>query len=429
MNKGENDEGLVPKNEARDEAKGEAKNKRRGERCVQPVLSSSALSSSALSSSALRMAQTLVRTRTPTPARGEIFQTLEAWLEEAGFACRRYCLGTGEEATDNLYARAGSSKPVFAFCGHLDVVPEGDASLWSSPPYAAAIKEGMLIGRGSVDMKSSVAAFVAAARDFLREEDFANGSIVVLLTGDEEGSARFGTRALLEELEEKDKDFDACLTGEPTSDRVLGDRVKIGRRGSLSLRLQVLGKGGHSAYPHLAENAAHKFLPFLHALSTLSLDAGTKDGLFEPSSLQIAGLTTDTQVSNMLPGRAEALVSIRYNPLHSEQSLLALLREMARTHGIEVATERLSSAEVFFTPPNAFSDLVGAAIEEVCGCQPCLSTNGGTSDSRFLYSYCPTLDFGPVGASMHTSDEHIAVDDVQRLTEVYRSVLKRFFSS
>ena len=383
--------------------------------------------------SALRLAQTLVRARTTTPARGEIFDRLDATLEAAGFACRRYLLGEGAEATDNLYARAGKTKPVLVFCGHLDTVCAGDASLWSQPPYAGEVKDGVLIGRGSVDMKGSVAAFITAARDFLAEENFEqgnfqHGSIVVLLTGDEEGSARFGTRALLEELGEEDKDFDACLTGEPTSDRRLGDRIKIGRRGSLSLRLRVRGKAGHSAYPHLAENAAHKFLPFLCALSTLSLDAGTKDGLFEPSTLQIASLATDTQVSNMLPGRAEALVSIRYNPLHDEPSLLALLRRHAREHGIDVDMERLSGAEVFFTPANAFSTLVVSAIEEVCGVTPCLSTAGGTSDSRFLYSLCPTLDFGPVGASMHAVDESIPIADLEQLRDVYHVVLRRFFS-
>ena len=394
--------------------------------------------------SPLRLAQALLRTRTTTPARGEIFDTIGARLEEAGFAWRCCRLGTGIDATDNLYARAGATKPVFAFCGHLDTVSAGDTALWSSPPYAAEVKDGILIGRGSVDMKSSVAAFVAAAHDFLAEkklaeknltkenlakEKFSRGSIVLLLTGDEEGTARFGTRALLESLEEKDKDFDVCLTGEPTSERRLGDRIKIGRRGSLSLRLGVRGKAGHSAYPHLAENAVHKFLPFLHALSRLSLDAGTEDGLFEPSTLQIAGLSTDTQVSNMLPGRAEALVSIRYNPLHDEESLLALLRRQASEHGIEVEMERLSGATVFFTPANAFSKLVASAIEEVCGIAPCLSTEGGTSDSRFLYGLCPTLDFGPVGASMHAVDEGIPVADLEQLRDIYHAVLRKFFLS
>ncbi len=383
--------------------------------------------------SPLRLAQALVRARTPTPARGEVFDKVEAWLEAAGFALQRYRLGEGEEATDNLYARAGTGKPVLAFCGHLDTVLEGDSSLWSKPPYAAEINDGVLIGRGSVDMKGSVAAFLCAAYSFLHdslaEENFSRGSIVVLLTGDEEGSARFGTRALLERLEGKDKDFDACLTGEPTSDKRLGDRIKIGRRGSLSLRLRVHGKAGHSAYPHLADNAAHKFLPFLHALSTLTLDAGTDEGLFEASTLQIAGLSTDTQVSNMLPGRAEALVSIRYNPLHDEQSLLGLLRRQASEHNIEVDIERLSGAEVFFTQPNAFSTLVCSAIEEVCGITPRLSTAGGTSDSRFLYSFCPTLDFGPIGASMHAIDEGIPVADLEQLSDIYRAVLRKFFSS
>ena len=380
-------------------------------------------------SSPLRLAQSLVRACTTTPARGKIFDEVGSTLETAGFAVRRYRLGTGIDATDNLYARAGTTKPVFVFCGHLDTVCAGDAALWSSPPYAAAVKDDMLIGRGSVDMKSSVAAFIAAAHDFLAEENLTRGSVVVLLTGDEEGSARFGTRALLEALEEKDKDFDACLTGEPTSERRLGDRIKIGRRGSLSLRLRVHGKAGHSAYPHLAENAAHKFLPFLHALSKLSLDAGTSDGMFEASTLQIASLSTDTHVSNMLPGSAEALVSIRYNPLHDEESLLALLREKAFEHNIDVDTERLSGAKVFLTPANAFSGLVASAIEEVCGLTPCLSTQGGTSDSRFLYSLCPTLDFGPVGASMHAIDECIPLEDLERLRDVYHAVLRKFFSS
>ncbi len=383
--------------------------------------------------SPLRLAQTLVRARTLTPARGEVFDQVGAWLEEVGFAHQRYRLGEGEDATDNLYARAGTGKPVLAFCGHLDTVSEGDASLWSSPPYAARVQDGVLIGRGSVDMKGAVAAFLCATYNFLHDllpkKKFTHGSIVLLLTGDEEGSARFGTRALLERLEEKDKDFDACLTGEPTSEKQLGDRIKIGRRGSLSLRLRVRGKAGHSAYPHLAENAAHKFLPFLHALSTLTLDAGTKDRLFEPSTLQIAGFSTDTQVSNMLPGKAEALVSIRYNPLHDEQSLLDLLRRQASEHHIEVDIERLSGAKVFFTPANAFSSLVSSAIEEVCGITPCLSTGGGTSDSRFLYSLCPTLDFGPVGASMHAVDECIPVADLEQLRDVYHAVLKKFFSS
>ncbi len=389
----------------------------------------------------VNLAQGLLRHKTPTPARGAIFAQTQDWLQTLGFYCKLHRLGLGDEATDNLYARIGSSKPVLAFCGHLDTVPEGEELLWSSPPYEGLIKDGLLVGRGSVDMKSSVAAFIAATQRYLAHKGRVknaqpNGSIVFLLTGDEEGRATFGTKALLEALRDEEKDFDACLTGEPTCAEVLGDRIKIGRRGSLSLQIEVRGKAGHSAYPQYARNAAHILLALLNELAGINLDSiasnkETSCATFEPSNLQISGFSTDTFVSNMLPGKAQAVISIRYNTKHDESSLLALLEEKSRKFerdGSQITIERLSGARAFYTHPNRFVALVADAISEVTGVTPQLSTEGGTSDSRFIHHLCPTLDFGPVGTQMHAIDESIQVSELSSLSDIYHTILLKFFS-
>ncbi len=382
------------------------------------------------------LAQELLRHKSPTPARGAIFAQTQGWLQTLGFSCKLHRLGSGDETTDNLYARIGSNKPVLAFCGHLDTVPEGEELLWSSPPYDGLIKDGLLVGRGSVDMKSSVAAFIAATRRFLALDDKLSGSIVFLLTGDEEGRATFGTRALLEVLRDEEKDFDACLTGEPTCAERLGDRIKIGRRGSLSLRIEARGKAGHSAYPQYACNAAHILLALLNDLTNIALDklATSEDSshaAFEPSNLQVSGFSTDSFVSNMLPGKAEAVISIRYNTKHDEDSLLTLLEEKSRrfeSEGSQITIERLSGARAFYRQPERFVALVSEAICEITGIDPQLSTEGGTSDSRFIHHLCPTLDFGPVGRQMHAIDESILVSELEMLSDIYHAILLRFFS-
>ncbi len=390
--------------------------------------------------SPISIAQSLLRYKTTTPAKGEIFAHTQALLEKLGFYCKIYSFGESEKTTENLYARIGTTKPTLAFCGHLDTVPEGNPSLWDAPPYQAQIKNGFIIARGSVDMKGSVAAFIAATARIIKNKTLKKGSIVILLTGDEEGPAVFGTKALLEALDHKQKNFDACITGEPTSHKILGDRIKIGRRGSLSLRIKASGKAGHSAYPQNACNSIHSLLPILDELAKINLDADENhnqqkleydvDNAFQPSNLQVSGITSDTFIANMLPAEAEAIVSIRHSTKHNKNSLLTLINDkilkLNRDSNAKINVECISSAQAFYTPPNQFSNIVSDAIFAETDVKPSLTTEGGTSDSRFIHKLCPTLDFGPIGERMHAINEKIHTDELNKLAKIYHAILLKF---
>jgi succinyl-diaminopimelate desuccinylase len=377
----------------------------------------------------VELTRALIRCPSVTPAEGGALRLLEARLAPLGFACHR--LVFSEEGTpdvENLYARAGNGSPNFCFAGHTDVVPVGNAKAWKTDPFGGEMSDGMLFGRGATDMKGAVAAFIAAANRFLdaRGDGF-TGSISLLITGDEEGPSINGTKKVLEWLAAKGERLDACIVGEPTNPTRLGEMIKIGRRGSLVGRLVVRGVQGHTAYPHLADNAAHKIVSMLDAIVTEPLDAGSAH--FQPSTLQIASVDVGNPATNVIPGEASARFNIRFNDLQTPASLENWLRHRfdAVSRDYELAIE--VSGVAFLTPPGRLSDLISSAVERVTGLRPELSTTGGTSDARFIKDCCPVAEFGLVGQTMHKVDERVAVDDLARLTMIYQAVLEEFFAA
>ena len=370
----------------------------------------------------------LIRCRSVTPAEGGALDLLQGVLEGLGFTCHRLTFSeAGTPDVDNLYARIGEASPNLCFAGHTDVVPTGPEDAWSADPFSGELRDGMVWGRGAADMKGAIACFVAAAARHLDKGPPA-GSISLLITGDEEGPAINGTRKLLQWLAERGERLDACITGEPTNPETLGEMIKIGRRGSLNAVLTVDGTQGHSAYPQLADNAAHRLVALLDALIAAPLDDGSTH--FQPSSVQVTGIESGGEATNIIPGSASAAFNVRFNDLHTSDSLTALLRSRldAAAGGAEYALEVTVSGESFYTPPGSLSDLVGDAVAAVTGRRPALSTTGGTSDSRFIKDYCPVLDFGLVGQTMHKADERVAVADIAALSAIYEAVLERFFA-
>ncbi len=367
----------------------------------------------------------LVRCPSVTPADAGCFAILEKVLVAMGFSCRRLRFGEGEKAVENLYARLGGKDPLLAFAGHVDVVPAGDPDAWSVDPFAAVIRDGRLFGRGAADMKSGIAAFLAAVGRFLERHGDPPGSIALLITADEEGEAVNGTRRLLECLVAEGERFAACLVGEPTSVEEVGDLAKIGRRGSLTCRLTVRGRSGHVAYPQRADNAAHRLVAMLHALIADPLDPGSAH--FEPSSLQITTIDIGNPAANVIPGRAEAVFNIRFNDRHDRRGLERLVRDRLDACGGRYELECRCSGEAFLTPPGPLSEILGAAVAEVRGRPPRLDTSGGTSDARFVRRYCPVIELGIVGRTMHQADEAVEVADIETLTRIYLAFLERFF--
>ena len=360
----------------------------------------------------VELTRSLIRCPSVTPQEGGALSLLEGLLAGLGFACRRLTFSEkGTPDVENLYARIGSESPNFCFAGHSDVVPVGSERAWTVAPFAGTLKEGELYGRGATDMKGAIAAFAAAASRFLaaRGPDF-GGSISLLITGDEEGPSINGTKKVLARLAAEGERLDACLVGEPTNVERLGDMIKIGRRGSLNGRLAVRGTQGHTAYPHLADNAAHKIVRMLAALVSEPLDEGSEH--FQPSTLQIASIDVGNPANNVIPGEATARFNIRFNDLHTPESLEAWLRKhldhVSRDYDLAVEV----SGAAFLTSPGALSRLVAAAIAEVTGRTPELSTTGGTSDARFIKDHCPVVEFGLVGRTMHKVDERVAIADL-----------------
>ncbi|MGQ0444942.1 MAG: succinyl-diaminopimelate desuccinylase, partial [Beijerinckiaceae bacterium] len=352
---------------------------------------------------------------------------LEAARGDAGFATRRIVFSEpGTADVDNLYARFGTRGPFLVFAGHTDVVPVGEAAKWRFDPFSGEVADGAIFGRGAADMKSGVAAFAAAAIDYTARHGSRHGSIGLLITGDEEALAVNGTVKLLRWAYDKGERFDHCIVGEPTSSEVLGDTIKIGRRGSLNATLVVEGRQGHSAYPERADNPIPKLVGLLAALTAAPLDSGTAH--FNASNLEIVSVDVGNPAFNVIPAQARARVNIRFNDLWSLATLAAELRRRLDSVGTKFTLEiEPCNAVAFLSKPDSFTRLVADAVERITGRRPALSTSGGTSDARFVRAYCPVLEFGLIGATSHMVDEHVAVADIEALTEIYAAILEDYF--
>jgi succinyl-diaminopimelate desuccinylase len=383
----------------------------------------------------VELTRALVRCESVTPREAGALQHLEQTLASLGFQCERMDFSqAGTDDVANLYARIGTGGRHFCFAGHSDVVPVGDLSSWTIGPFSAELSDGYLFGRGAADMKGAIAAFTDAATRFLskRGRDF-GGSISLLITGDEEGPAVNGTVKMLKRLAERGEKIDACVVGEPTSSKRFGDMMKIGRRGSMTVDMVVRGVQGHVGYPERLDNPIHRLSVLIEALVREPIDKGS--AYFQPTSLQFTTVDVGNKATNIAPGIVRARFNTRFNDLWTSKTLLAHLKERLDRasaalggHGtIELTTE--VSGESFYTPPGPLSELVAGAVRDVAGVEPELSTTGGTSDARFIRSYCPVLEFGLVGETMHKVDEKSAVDDLRTLSRVYETVLDRYFST
>ena len=380
---------------------------------------------------ALSIARELLRCPSVTPADAGALSVLERILKQAGFETHRVTFGEpGTADIENLYARLGSSAPHITFAGHTDVVPPGDETAWSHGAFSGEVKDGILYGRGAVDMKGGIACSVAAVLDFLAANGPPKGSMSFLITGDEEDISVNGTVKLLQWAAARGEKFDHCVLGEPSNVETLGDCIKIGRRGSQSGTLYVDGVQGHVAYPQRASNPVPDIARLIVALTEEPLDHGSAQ--FQPSNLEFTTVDVGNTASNVIPGLARARFNIRYNDCHTQDTLRALVEErLANACGnrIRARIDWLpSNSNVFLTKPGPFTDLAVAAIEEVTGRKPELSTTGGTSDARFISSYCPVIEFGLVGQTMHQIDERAPVADLEKLTRIYRGVLERYFA-
>lgn len=369
----------------------------------------------------------LVRCASVTPVNDGALEVLEEVLGAAGFDCTRVDRG----GVCNLFARWGNkgNTKSFGFNGHTDVVPIGDEADWTMPPFGAEIKDGIMYGRGTTDMKSGVAAFVAAAVDFVKDTP-PDGSIVLAITGDEEGDALDGTTALLDYMAENGERMDVCLVGEPTCPETMGDMIKIGRRGSMNAHFKVTGKQGHAAYPHRANNPLPAMMRLMDRLASHELDQGSDH--FDASTLAVVTVDTGNKATNVIPAQCRGAVNIRFNDHHSGAALSDWLRgeadKIAGEFSVQVDIEITISGESFITPPGALSDLVSGAVEAETGVKPELSTTGGTSDARFVKAHCPVVEFGLVGQSMHQVDEHVRVDHIGQLKSIYTRVLRNYFT-
>ena len=368
----------------------------------------------------------LIRCASVTPIEGGALDLLAGELTAAGFDCRR----VDRNGVPNLFARWGAKgAKTFGFNGHTDVVPPGDPASWTHPPFSGAEIDGWIWGRGATDMKSGVAAFTAAAIGFVTETP-PDGALILAITGDEEGPGKDGTLALLDWMATQGERMDVCIVGEPSNPDRMGEMIKIGRRGSMTLEIEARGVQGHAAYPHRARNPIHALLALLHALTTTPLDQGT--GHFDPSGLQVTTVDCGNPASNVIPERARATVNIRFNDAHSAESLDAMVRTraaaIAAETGVDFSIETDVSGESFLTAPGPFVDLVAGVVREETGLDPVLSTSGGTSDARFVKDHCPVLEFGLIGHFMHQVDERVPADQVRQLARIYRRILERYFA-
>lgn len=375
---------------------------------------------------AVALTADLIRCPSVTPEEGGALALLETVLRGAGFACTRVDRG----GVANLYARWGAKghAKTFGFNGHTDVVPVGDAAAWSRAPFGAEIVDGVLYGRGATDMKSGVAAFAAAAVDFVSTTP-PEGAVVLAITGDEEGDATDGTVALLDWMETNGEAMSACLVGEPTCPERMGEMMKIGRRGSMSAWFTVKGVQGHSAYPHRARNPVAAMARLMDRLASHPLDSGTEH--FDASTLAVVTMDTGNPATNVIPAECRGTVNIRFNDAHTGAKLTDWLRAEADRvqdeFGVSVEMRVKISGESFLTPPGALSDLVGAAVKAETGIDPVLSTTGGTSDARFIKAHCPVVEFGLVGQTMHQVDERVEVEQIRQLKRIYGRILADYF--
>lgn len=369
----------------------------------------------------------LIRCASVTPAEGGALVLLQDQLEAAGFDCTR--VDRGE--VSNLFARWGAkgAAKTFGFNGHTDVVPVGDAAAWSVDPFGAEVKDGMIWGRGATDMKSGVAAFVAAAIDLVSQTP-PDGAVIITITGDEEGDAVDGTVALLDWMDQQQEQMSVCLVGEPTCPNVMGEMMKIGRRGSMTAFFTVTGVQGHAAYPHRAKNPVPALARLVDRLASHELDRGTDH--FDPSTLAVVTFDTGNPATNVIPAQCKATVNIRFNDAHSSGSLAEWLRDqadrVAEEFGVSVDMALKVSGESFVTPPGALSALVAASVEVETGVAPVLSTSGGTSDARFVQHHCPVVEFGLVGKTMHQVDERVEVEQIHQLKAIYARILRDYFA-
>ena len=369
----------------------------------------------------------LIRCPSVTPAEGGALLLLEQMLTVAGFTCQRVDRG----GVPNLFARWGArgANRSFGFNGHTDVVPVGNEAAWRFAPFGAEVSDGFMYGRGACDMKSGVAAFVAAAIDFVQQTP-PDGAVILTITGDEEGPGRDGTLALLDYMQAQGETMTACLVGEPTCPDHLGQMMKIGRRGSMNVHLTVRGVQGHAAYPHRAKNQLPALVHLLDRLAHHELDRGTSH--FDPSTLAITTVDTGNPASNVIPAEARATLNIRFNYLHTSQSLSDWLQAEAtalqRATGIDIDLRISVSGESFLTPPGSLSALVAQAVQDETGITPEMSTSGGTSDARFIKDVCPVVEFGLVGQTMHQVDERVAVEHIGALKSIYLRVLQSYFA-
>ena len=373
----------------------------------------------------IALTQELIRRPSVTPADEGAMDIVQRTLEGLGFSCRRMKFGEIE----NLYARYGTARPNLCFAGHTDVVPVGDAQAWSREAFAAEIVDGMLIGRGSVDMKSAVAAVAAAAGKAIAAGQV-KGSLSFLITGDEEGVATHGTKMVVEALKAQGEILDHCIVGEPSSAETFGDMIKIGRRGSINTWITVDGRQGHVAYPHRAANPIPVLIDLLAKLQNHVLDEGYTG--FQPSNLEVTTVDVANGATNVIPAQAKARLNIRFNPSHKGAELAAWIEaeaaKAAESFGGTIKVEPVVSGEAFLTEPGAFTDVVAAAVQDVSGSAPELSTTGGTSDARFIRDLCPVVELGLVGKTMHAVDERAPVQEIRDLQRVYERVIERYFS-
>lgn len=375
----------------------------------------------------VQLSADLIRCKSVTPAEGGALVLLEGLLTDAGFECTR----VDREGIPNLFARWGAkgANRSFGFNGHTDVVPVGDAAAWTHDPFGGEIKDGILWGRGATDMKTGVAAFAAAAVDFVRQTP-PDGAVILAITGDEEGDAEHGTTALLDWMAANHERMTHCLVGEPTCPNVMGEMMKIGRRGSMTCWFTATGVQGHSAYPHRAKNPLSALVRLLSRLEAQPLDAGTEH--FDASTLAITTVDCGNPATNVIPARGHATVNIRFNDGHSGASLTEWLAGHARAveaeTGVQIAMRVQISGESFLTPPGEFSDLIARAVEAETGRVPELSTSGGTSDARFIKNHCPVVEFGLVGKTMHQVDERIEIEQIEQLKAIYTRILTDYFA-
>lgn len=374
----------------------------------------------------VELSQKLIRCQSVTPEDGGALDLVEKSLTSIGFTCHRLPFSEkGTEKVDNLYARYGTKKPNLCFAGHTDVVPVGDVAGWEGDPFGGEIKNGNLIGRGAVDMKPAIAAWIAAVDKFIKKNKKFEGSLSFLITGDEEDVAINGTKKVLSWMEEQGEEIDACVVGEPTNPEKLGEMVKIGRRGTMGFVLTVNGIQGHVAYPDLADNPVKKLIDILHRLTHNKLDHGTE--FFPPSNLEVTSVDVGNKASNIIPAKATAKFNVRFNDNYDVRSIVSWVKAYCGEVTSQYILTHEKGSDSFLTQPGFLSKAVTEAVKKITGISPELSTTGGTSDARFIKDVCPVVEFGLINKTAHKVNEQIAVEDINKLSEIYGEIIELYF--